>query len=324
MSFARQLAHGLVHHAAHGLRWERTAWAEPMRREVDAIEDDLTALRWAAGCVVATYSERITTMSTASLSPVFWLLALLVFVFGSYVMVGGHIGVILEALPHELMTILLGALAVSCILTTVGGPGLWKSLMLALHGRRFKNADYRDLARALLKASNAPPAFRDGAAVRMIDDGTAMLEQQIESDQIGSLLRARIETVLTSQRRSVRVLRNFGRSLLWLGGLAFLLGAVHTLGAFTAPIEAIGGMFGASAVGLVVGIMAAAGIVQPLANRLEAAIADDGNFYEFIRTVFVSRRAGSDPALAVRMASNALPDDLAFSENDRTPEPAYL
>ncbi len=324
MSFARQLAHGLVHHAARGLRWERSAWAEPMRHEVDSIEDDLTALRWAAGCVVATYSERITTMSTASLSPILWLLALLMFVFGGYVMVGGHIMVIVESLPHELTTIVLAALAVSGILTTVGGPGLWKSLKLALHGRRFQNTDYRDLARVLLSASNTPLAFRDMAAVRMIDDGSAMLEQQIAPDQIGSLLHARIETVLTSQRRAVQVLRNFGCSLLWFGGVAWLLGVVHTFGAFTEPLEAIGGMFGSTFTGLIFGGMAGAGIIQPLATRLDAAITDDSNFYEFIRTVFVSRCAGSDPALAVRMASNALPDDLAFSPNERTPAQAYL
>ncbi len=255
-------------------------------------------------------------MSTASLSPVFWLLALLAFVFGGYWMVGGHMGVIAEAMPHELITILLAALAASTILTAVGGPGLWKSLKLALHGRRFQNADYRDLAGVLVNASNAPLAFRDTAAVRMIDDGAAMLEQQIAPDQIGSLLHARIATVLTSQRRAVQVLRNFGRSLLWFGGVAWLLGVVHTFGAFTEPLEVIGGMFGATVIGLIVGGVAGAGIIQPLANRLEAAISDDSNFYEFIRTVFVSRSAGSDPAFAVRMAANALPEDLAFGQNE--------
>ncbi len=319
MNLARHMAHGLVHHAARGLPWARTAWAEPMRQEVDSIEDDLAALRWAAGCLVATYSERITTMRLASLSPVIGLVALLVFVFGGYWIIGGHIDVIVEALPHELTIIVLAALAATSILTSVGGPGIWQAVTLALRGRRFQNADYRDLAFVLINASNAsaPVAFRDTAAVRLIDDGTAMLEQQIAPDQIGSLLHARIAGILAGHRRAVQVLRNFGRSLLWFGGVAFLLGAVHTLGFFTEPLEVIGGMFGASAVGLVVGLMAAIGIVQPLANRLDAAIADDGNFYEFIRTVFLSRSAGSDVALAVHMACNGLPEDLALNQNER-------
>lgn len=120
MSFARHMAHALAHHAASGLPWERAAWAEPMRQEVDSIEDDLAALRWAAGCVVATYSERINAMGTASLPPLLGLVALFAFVFGGYMMVGGHIGVIIESLPHYTIVIGLGALAASSILTTVG------------------------------------------------------------------------------------------------------------------------------------------------------------------------------------------------------------
>ena len=35
-------------------------WADAMRRELDYIDDDLAALRWALGCVLACYRMRLT------------------------------------------------------------------------------------------------------------------------------------------------------------------------------------------------------------------------------------------------------------------------
>ena len=104
--------------------------------------------------------------------------------------------------------------------------------------------------------------------------------------------------------------------MMWFGAVSTLLALIHTLGAFSEPIEAIGGMIGASLVGVMLGLLAAAGLFHPLANRLEAVIADDANFYAFIRTAFLCQRAGGDAALAVRTACGALPPDLALSPSD--------
>jgi hypothetical protein len=60
----RRWAVTLARHAAQvlpGARPNRTAgvWAEAMRRELDYIADDRAALRWALGCVVASYKARL-------------------------------------------------------------------------------------------------------------------------------------------------------------------------------------------------------------------------------------------------------------------------
>ena len=320
---ARHLAHALANHAAGTLPWARASWAAPMRQEVDAIEDDLAALRWAAGCVVATYSERITTMSLAPLSPLLSLAALIAFVFGGFVFSGGNMAPIVQSLPHELIMIGLGALAASTVLTTIGGRGLWKSVMLSLQGRRFRSGDYRDLAAVLLNCLAAPKGntqvkFPDAAAARMVADGAALLEQQIKPEQMSTILGERVAGILGDQRRAVLILRNFARALLWFGGAAFLLGVIQIPGVIVEHPEVLGGMFGEATIGLLVGIVAAAGIVQPLASRLEAAVADDGVLYEFIRVALVCKGAGGDAALAVRVACGALPEELAFSPNELT------
>ena len=56
----RRLAVTLAQHAARILPGARSPWADAMRHELDYIEDDPAALRWALGCVLTSYRTRLT------------------------------------------------------------------------------------------------------------------------------------------------------------------------------------------------------------------------------------------------------------------------
>jgi hypothetical protein len=49
----------LAQHAACVMPGARSPWADAMRRELDYIEDDSAAMRWALGCVFASYRSRL-------------------------------------------------------------------------------------------------------------------------------------------------------------------------------------------------------------------------------------------------------------------------
>jgi len=49
----------LAQHAASVMPGARSPWADAMRRELDYIEQDSAALRWALGCVLASYRLRL-------------------------------------------------------------------------------------------------------------------------------------------------------------------------------------------------------------------------------------------------------------------------
>lgn len=260
-------------------------------------------------------------MSNAAISPFFAAAATMAFIFGAYVFHGGHMEVIVQGLPTNLVLVVLGAAAAVSIRTTVGGPGILKSIGLSLRGRGFHKADYRNLAAILLhtlnETSHSSGLPAGGEGMRMIDDAKALMDRdQVSAEQLDAVLKTRIDRITESQRRAVQVLRAFGRTMLWFGGVSVMLGSMHTLGAFEESPEVLGGMFGSTLIGFLVGVLAAVGIVHPLANRLEAAIADDANFYGFIRTAFFCRKAGSDAATAVQVASGALPAELALDRAD--------
>lgn len=90
------------------------------------------------------------------------LLIIIVCVFGSFIMSGGKMGIILEALPHELMAIAgaaIGAFIVGNSFPTVKLAG--KGLMRAFKGGKWKHADYLDLLTLLFQLLST---FRKGGA----------------------------------------------------------------------------------------------------------------------------------------------------------------
>jgi hypothetical protein len=62
----RRLAVQLMQHAAWVLPGGQSPWADAMRRELDYIAGDPAALRWALGCVLASYRARFTDRPTLS------------------------------------------------------------------------------------------------------------------------------------------------------------------------------------------------------------------------------------------------------------------
>jgi hypothetical protein len=56
----RRWATALARHAASTMPGARSPWADAMRRELEYIADDRAALRWAFGCVLASYRARLT------------------------------------------------------------------------------------------------------------------------------------------------------------------------------------------------------------------------------------------------------------------------
>jgi hypothetical protein len=77
-SLARRTALAFMAHAGRMLPAEHLPWAEAMRQELHHIENDFEALKWAAGCVLASYAERIRLLDVAKLDLARALLALFI------------------------------------------------------------------------------------------------------------------------------------------------------------------------------------------------------------------------------------------------------
>jgi hypothetical protein len=58
ISLLRRLASVLIAHAFNVFPSGRAPWGEAMKHELDYIEGDIEAMRWALGCVAASYVQR--------------------------------------------------------------------------------------------------------------------------------------------------------------------------------------------------------------------------------------------------------------------------
>lgn len=62
---SRRLAEAILAHAGRMMPPARAVWSAAMAEELHHIEDDRAALRWALGCVAASYMERMNAMKIA-------------------------------------------------------------------------------------------------------------------------------------------------------------------------------------------------------------------------------------------------------------------
>jgi hypothetical protein len=77
MTLTRRAAERLAAHASRALPRDKADWARAMTHELAYVCDDVEALKWALGCVAASYSERIKAMQTGTLNGMSrWVLAL--------------------------------------------------------------------------------------------------------------------------------------------------------------------------------------------------------------------------------------------------------
>jgi hypothetical protein len=75
-SVSRRLTGQIISAAMHVSPRDRQEWAQAMSREADEIPNDREALRWALGCLLASWYERWKSMRLTSWWPVRWGMAL--------------------------------------------------------------------------------------------------------------------------------------------------------------------------------------------------------------------------------------------------------
>lgn len=75
MRIEKRLALRLVKHAEFVLPGSLSAWGIAMRNEIEYIEPNRDALKWALGCVSASYLQRIAYLNVVQITVIRWLLS---------------------------------------------------------------------------------------------------------------------------------------------------------------------------------------------------------------------------------------------------------
>ena len=255
-------------------------------------------------------------------------------VFGSYILAGGKMAVILHSLPYELMAILGAAVAaflignsVTTIKSTLAGLGK------AFAGPKWKRQDYKDLLSLLFQLTKTmkskgvialeshiekpaestifqkyPTVLKDHFATDFICDTLRMMTMNLEDPhQIEDAMEKQLEKHHHEAQAGAHALQNMADALPALGIVAAVLGVIKTMGSITEPPEVLGGMIGGALVGTFLGVFLAYGLVGPLSVRLKEIVDGDSAFYKIIQSVLVAHLHGNAAQISVEIGRGDIP-----------------
>jgi chemotaxis protein MotA len=237
-----------------------------------------------------------------------------IMVFGGYMLAGGKMGIILKALPFEMIMIVgaaLGAFLLSNDLATV--KHTMKDVGKVFKGPKWKPDDYRDLLCLLFELvriaranpvaleehienpegssifSKYPRIQHDHDATELICDTLRAASMNYDDPhQVEEVLDKRMEAAAHHSQHSSHALQSMADALPALGIVAAVLGVIKTMASIDQPPEVLGKMIGGALVGTFLGVFLAYGIVGPFASRIKAVIDEDNHFFHLIREVLVA------------------------------------
>jgi chemotaxis protein MotA len=255
-------------------------------------------------------------------------------VFGSYIVTGGNIGVILAATPHEMAAIGgagVAAYLISNSMAVLKGTG--GGLAKVFSGAKWKPSDYRDLLSLLflltktMKSkgvialeshienpqessifSRFPRIQKDHFAIDFICDTLRMMTMNLEDPhQVEDAMEKQLEKHHHEALGPGHAITNLADALPALGIVAAVLGVIKTMGSITEPPEVLGGMIGSALVGTFLGVFLAYGLVGPMGTRMKDVVEEEGAFYRIIQAVLVAHLHGNAAQISVEIGRGNVP-----------------
>lgn len=255
-------------------------------------------------------------------------------VFGGYMLAGGKFGIIMHALPFEMM-IIGGAAAGAFVMSnsmsdvkhTLGGFGK------ILKGARFRKQDYLELLSLLyflvrLVQTKGPMALEphiekpeestafqkfpklavNHHATHLICDYLRMVGMNADDPhQIEDVMARELKKIHQEELHASHALQNIADALPALGIVAAVLGVIKTMASIDQPPAVLGAMIGGALVGTFLGVLLAYGLVGPFAMRLKGVVDEESKYFEVIRAVLVAHLHGNAPQVAVETGRKMVP-----------------
>lgn len=258
----------------------------------------------------------------------------MVCVFGGYMLAGGKFGIIIKALPFEMM--IIGGAAVGSFMVANKGVVVKKTLGdlgKTLGNGKWSAQDYKDLLCmlfALLKLIRSkgmialeqhvenpeqsaifaqyPKILKDHFAIHFICDTLRMMTMNFEDPhQVEDMMEKQLEKHHHEAAAPAHSVQTMADGIPALGIVAAVLGVIKTMAQIDQPVEILGQLIGSALVGTFLGVFLAYTIVGPVASKLGQVYDSEHQFYLIIRDVLVSHLHGNAPQVSVEIGRGNVP-----------------
>jgi chemotaxis protein MotA len=263
-------------------------------------------------------------------------------VFGGYLAAGGKMGIIIKALPFELM--MIGGAAVGAFLISNSLSDVKHSLSdvgKVFKGPKWNATDYKELLCLLFELirlakqnpvaieehiedpesssifSKYPKIIGDKEATALICDTMRSASMNYDDPhQVEDVLGKRIDAKVHHALHSSHALQTMADGLPALGIVAAVLGVIKTMASIDQPPEVLGKLIGGALVGTFLGVFLAYGLVGPFATRVKAVVEEDSHFYELIKEVLIANLHEHSTNICIEVGRQATPSQFrpTFSE----------
>lgn len=254
-------------------------------------------------------------------------------IFGTYVLHGGNVQVILKALPFETITIGGGALGAFIVCNQPKVlKATAKAIPSALKPSRYTKARYMEIMALLYELlqkarkeglmsieadveepqsstifQNYPALLADTHLMEFLTDYLRMMVSgNLNAHEIEALMDSEIEAHHAEAHGPVAALNRLAGALPAFGIIAAVLGVVNTMAFVGQPPAVLGGMIASALVGTFLGILLAYALVEPMAALLEQRTQDGAKEYECIKATLLASMQGYNPATAIEFGRKVL------------------
>lgn len=262
---------------------------------------------------------------------------------GGYVAEGGHLEVLAEAAPMEIV-IMGGSAAAGFI---IGNPKVvisrtFKAIKLLLQGPRYKKTHYIELLSLLYQMfklaktkgmlaleshiekpeesaifSAFPNFLKEHHALEFFCDYARLMTLGSDKPfEIEALMDEELEVHHNEQAAIVNAINSVADSMPAIGIVAAVLGVIHTMGAISEPPEVLGRLIGGALVGTFMGVWSGYAFIGPMARSLEQRYASEGHYFQCLKIGILAHLQGFAPAISVEYARKTIESDVrpSFSE----------
>lgn len=261
------------------------------------------------------------------------IVTIFVMVFGGYLLAGGKFGIIIKALPFEMMMICgaaAGAFIISNDMAAIKHTA--KDMGKVFKGPKWKSEDYLDLMCMLFSLirvartnpvaleshieapdtstifSKYPKILGDKEAVALVCDTLRSASMNYDDPhQVEEILEKRIEATHHHKMHSSHALQTIADGLPALGIVAAVLGVIKTMASIDQPPEVLGKLIGGALVGTFLGVFLAYAFVGPFSVKVKNVIDEDAHFHQLIREVLVANLHSHAPNICIEVGRQNLP-----------------
>jgi chemotaxis protein MotA len=243
---------------------------------------------------------------------------------GSFVAMGGHIGVVWQ--PFEYIIILgsgIGAMVVANPMKVLKDTG--KATVEALKNKVPTNTEYLEVLGVLYslmrelrgKSRNEveehidkpqeSALFQKYPTILANDDLTTFICDYVRliiignarTHEIEALMDEEIQTIRADKLKAYSAMSGLADSLPALGIVAAVLGVIKAMGALSEPPEVLGHLIGAALVGTFAGILFSYGVFGPLASSIKITREKKIRLYILVKQTLLAFMNGAMPQVAL-------------------------